>query len=107
MEKEHMSNRTDALDSVRVVDFTIVMSGPMCTRVLADAGADVIKIESPEGDMVRHRPPFRGGISTYFAAMNCGKRSMVLDLHTAPRGGRRLANWRSRRTSWSRTSDPG
>lgn len=78
-----MSNRTDALDSVRVVDFTIVMSGPMCTRVLADAGADVIKIESPEGDMVRHRPPFRGGISTYFAAMNCGKRSMVLDLHTA------------------------
>lgn len=84
-----MSSQSDALEGVRVVDFTIVMSGPMCTRVLADAGADVIKIESPEGDMVRHRPPFRGGISTYFAAMNCGKRSTVLDLHTA--AGRQAA----------------
>lgn len=84
-----MVSQSDALEGVRVVDFTIVMSGPMCTRVLADAGADVIKIESPEGDMVRHRPPFRGGLSTYFAAMNCGKRSTVLDLHTA--AGRQAA----------------
>ncbi|HVL59059.1 MAG TPA: CoA transferase [Burkholderiaceae bacterium] len=73
----------DPLAGLRVVDFTIVMSGPMCTRVLADAGADVIKVESPEGDMVRQRPPFHGGISTYFASMNCGKRSVVLDLQTA------------------------
>ena len=71
---------TDPLAGLRVVDFTIVMSGPMCTRILADAGADVIKIEPPEGDMVRQRPPFVGGISTYFASMNCGKRSVVLDL---------------------------
>ncbi len=71
---------TDPLAGLRVVDFTIVMSGPMCTRILADAGADVIKVEPPEGDMVRQRPPFVGGISTYFASMNCGKRSVVLDL---------------------------
>lgn len=83
METKHSPKRADALAGVRVVDFTIVMSGPMCTRVLADAGADVIKIEPPDGDMVRHRPPFQAGISTYFASMNCGKRSTVLDLHTA------------------------
>ena len=79
----------DALAGVLVVDFTMVMAGPMCTRVLADLGADVVKVEPPEGDMVRHRPPFRAGISTYFASMNCGKRSTVLDLHTAP--GRQAA----------------
>ncbi len=73
----------DALSGLQVLDFTIVMSGPMCTRMLADAGADVIKVEPPEGDVVRQRAPVRGGISTYFASMNCGKRSLVLDLATA------------------------
>ncbi len=81
--------RADALAGLRVLDFTIVMSGPMCTRLLADAGADVVKVEPPEGDVVRQRPPRRGGISTYYAAMNCGKRSVVLDLASAE--GRRLA----------------
>jgi CoA:oxalate CoA-transferase len=81
--------RPDALAGLRVLDFTIVMSGPMCTRMLADAGADVIKVEPPDGDVVRQRPPQRGGISTYFASMNCGKRSIVLDLQTPD--GKRLA----------------
>ncbi len=81
--------RGDALAGLRVIDFTIVMSGPMCTRMLADAGADVIKIEPPDGDVVRQRPPQRGGISTYYASMNCGKRSVVLDLQTTE--GKRLA----------------
>jgi CoA:oxalate CoA-transferase len=83
------NTRQDALAGLKVVDFTIVMSGPMCTRMLADAGADVIKIEPPDGDVVRQRPPQRGGISTYYASMNCGKRSVVLDLQTAE--GRELA----------------
>jgi crotonobetainyl-CoA:carnitine CoA-transferase CaiB-like acyl-CoA transferase len=81
--------RGDALAGLTVVDFTIVMSGPMCTRMMADAGAEVIKIEPPDGDVVRQRPPLRGGMSTYYAAMNCGKRSIVLDLQTD--AGRRLA----------------
>jgi len=81
--------RPDALAGLKIVDFTIVMSGPMCTRMLADAGADVIKIEPPDGDVVRQRPPHRGGISTYYASMNCGKRSVVLDLQTPQ--GRELA----------------
>ncbi|MFO1218724.1 MAG: CoA transferase [Burkholderiaceae bacterium] len=80
----------DALAGLRVVDFTIVMSGPMCTRMLADAGADVVKIEPPDGDVVRQRAPIRGGISTYYASMNCGKRSIVLDLGTVD--GRRIAH---------------
>lgn len=82
-------SRQDALAGLKVIDFTIVMSGPMCTRMLADAGADVIKIEPPDGDVVRQRPPRRGGISTYYASMNCGKRSVVLDLQTEE--GRELA----------------
>ena len=85
--------RADALAGLVVVDFTIVMSGPMCTRMLADAGADVIKVEPPEGDVVRQRAPIigkdGGGISTYYASMNCGKRSVVLDLATVD--GKRLA----------------
>ena len=83
------TTRPDALAGLRVIDFTIVMSGPMCTRMLADAGADVIKIEPPEGDVVRQRPPHRSGISTYYASMNCGKRSVLLNLQTEE--GKRLA----------------
>jgi CoA:oxalate CoA-transferase len=83
------AQRKPALAGLRVVDFTIVMSGPMCTRMLADAGADVVKVEPPEGDVVRQRPPMRGGISTYYASMNCGKKSIVLDLQTDD--GKRLA----------------
>jgi CoA:oxalate CoA-transferase len=81
--------RRPALEGLRVIDFTIVMSGPMCTRMLADAGAQVVKVEPPEGDVVRQRPPHRAGVSTYYASMNCGKQSIVLDLRTED--GKRLA----------------
>jgi crotonobetainyl-CoA:carnitine CoA-transferase CaiB-like acyl-CoA transferase len=72
--------RPGILDGVRVLDFTAMMSGPYTTRMMADMGAEVIKIEPPEGDHIRSRPPTREGRSTYFAQLNCGKKSLALDL---------------------------
>ncbi|AHE56150.1 CaiB/BaiF CoA transferase family protein [Sphingomonas sanxanigenens] len=69
-----------ALDGVRVLDFTSVMAGPFATRMLADLGAEVIKVESLEGDQVRARPPRRDGFSTYFGTLNAGKRSIACNL---------------------------
>ena len=68
------------LDGVRVVDFTTTIAGPHCTRLLADLGAEVIKLEAPEGDMMRSRPPLRNGASTSFGQLNTGKKSVILDL---------------------------
>lgn len=65
---------------LRVIDFSLVMAGPFCTRLFADMGAEVIKIEPPNGDTMRGRPPIGRGHSRYFGHLNCGKRSLALDL---------------------------
>jgi CoA:oxalate CoA-transferase len=70
----------NAFDRLRVVDFTTTIAGPHCTRLLADLGAEVIKLEAPEGDMMRSRPPLRNGASTSFGQLNTGKKSVILDL---------------------------
>ena len=73
-----------ALDGIVVADFSRVLAGPYCTMLLADLGADVVKVESPAGDDTRHWvPPTRGDIGTYYLAINRNKRSIVLDLADA------------------------
>jgi CoA:oxalate CoA-transferase len=72
--------RPGPLQGIRVLDFTAMLAGPHCARLMADLGAEVIKIEGPEGDLIRGRPPLREGHSTYFGALNCGKKSVAIDL---------------------------
>jgi CoA:oxalate CoA-transferase len=77
---KQQQQRDGALKGMRVLDFSIMVAGPYCARMLADLGAEVIKIEPPEGDDMRLRAPLRQGHSPYFGQFNLGKRSMTLDL---------------------------
>ena len=67
------------LTGVRVIDFTSIYSGPIATAILGDQGADVIKVEPAEGDLMRRGLPQRNGIAAAFAMMNRNKRSLVID----------------------------
>src|SRR3954467_15200836 len=73
-----------ALDHLRVLDVTQVMAGPFCGMLLADLGAEVIKIEPPSGDSTRQMPGGVGTDTPAFNAVNRGKRSIVIDLKKAP-----------------------
>jgi crotonobetainyl-CoA:carnitine CoA-transferase CaiB-like acyl-CoA transferase len=80
-----MSTRTGPLSDVRVLDLTQALAGPYCTMLLADLGADVVKVEPPAGDMSRSMGPLpadRSGCDYggYFASVNRNKRSIVLDI---------------------------
>ena len=69
------------LDGILVADFSRILAGPYATMLLADMGADVIKVEGPRGDDTRTwMPPVRDGVSTYYLGINRGKRSIALDL---------------------------
>lgn len=71
------------LTGIRVLDLSRVLAGPYCTMVLGDLGADVIKVEPPEGDETRGwGPPFAGGESAYYLCVNRNKRGMVVNLKT-------------------------
>jgi crotonobetainyl-CoA:carnitine CoA-transferase CaiB-like acyl-CoA transferase len=71
------------LDGIRVLDLSMMIAGPYCGRLLADLGAEVVKIEPPEGDFTRLLAPVRDGCSSYFGHLNAGKKCIVLDLKTA------------------------
>ena len=90
-----MAKGIGMLEGVCVLDFTRVLAGPHCTRLLADLGARVIKVERPgEGDEMRRAPlqlPGEGDQSTYFARRNAGKESIAIDLSTSQGQGLVLA----------------
>jgi len=77
---KHEGTLTKVMAGLRVLDFSTTIAGPHCTRMLADMGAEVIKIETDGGETMRTRPPLRKGCSTVFGQLNVGKKSVVLDL---------------------------
>ena len=86
---------TQPLAGITVLDFTTLLPGPSATLMLAEAGAEVIKIERPDGEELRRYPPYVGGESALSALLNRGKKSLVLDLK-APDSAARLAPlWRA------------
>jgi crotonobetainyl-CoA:carnitine CoA-transferase CaiB-like acyl-CoA transferase len=94
------------LEGIRVLDLSRLLPGPFLTMVLADLGADVVKIEDPKvGDYLRVFPPVKGGVAGRYLAVNRGKRSLALDLKQ-PRMSRRSSRWSSAPTWSSRAFAP-
>ena len=79
------------LQGIKVLDLSRVFAGPVAGRVFADLGADVVKVEPPEGDITRLWGKNPGGLSTYFTQQNCGKRNISVDLR-APGGPELVAD---------------
>ena len=95
---------TRPLEGIRVLDLSRFIAGPYIGRLLADLGADVVKVEPPEGDVTRLFGVVRNGLSGLYVQQNAGKRNLCVDLKSA--GGSALVLWLANtRTSSSRTSD--
>jgi crotonobetainyl-CoA:carnitine CoA-transferase CaiB-like acyl-CoA transferase len=86
MRSEGLGLTNGPLQSIRVIDFTENMAGPFGTMILGDQGADVIKVESPTGDVIRHTGTGSARMAAYFANLNRSKRSLVVDLQRAESG---------------------
>ena len=80
-----MDGQQHILNGIKVLDFTHALAGPTVTRLMAEMGAEIIKVEPPEGDMVRKVPFIKNGRSGYFVQQNRGKKSLCVDLKN-PRG---------------------
>ena len=81
---------TGALAGIRVVDLSRILGGPLCGQILGDHGADVLKVEPPQGDDTRAwGPPFRDGVASYYFGLNRNKRIQFLDL-ASPEGQQRV-----------------
>lgn len=80
-----MNERVGALNDLKVIDLTRVLGGPYCTQILGDQGAEIIKVEPPQGDETRAwGPPFRDGDASYFVGVNRNKKSISIDLRKFP-----------------------
>ena len=101
------------LDGVKILDVSAVVSGPLATMILADQGAQVVKIEpTGTGEVMRQRLNFRNGMSSFFANCNRGKRSLAVDLkqergvevvrQIAERSDVFVQNWRPGASVWER-----
>lgn len=80
---ENMTEKKAPLEGIRVIDLTRVLSGPFCTMMLGDMGAEVIKVEPAKGDPIREQGTLRNGFSAYYASFNRNKKSVVIDLYSA------------------------
>nr|WP_254679214.1 CoA transferase [Celeribacter baekdonensis] len=93
------------LAGVKVLDFSRILSGPYASMVLADLGAEIIKVEPIEhGDETRNFPPFQGSMSHYYIALNRCKKSIALDLKS-PKACKSPKSLRLKATSFWRTFD--
>ena len=76
------ARNTGPLSGIRIIDLTSMISGPVATMMLADQGADVIKVEALDGDLVRGAGATRSGITSTFISSNRSKRGLAVDLKT-------------------------